>query len=263
MGAWARPGAQPGAGRSGGDLSAVPASCRRWAAVVPSALAAVSSGPLCPRAGAVSPRCPLPTRGGMTRSLARCGAGGARVPSCVLVGVHWGSLRRGTAMKCPSTAEGRNCSPLWRISTKWYEKPIWQRTRFKQVGMGRACAKPGWGWPRSRYPRLWCRSRWAMRSCWGRGGCTAAAQLRRWGSAGGSVGGAAGRSPPAPTHNGSHSIVWCCGHSPGDSRDAGTRAPSALSPCGSQWAVLVAPLLVLCLHLETMESFVSGPSAVL
>lgn len=80
VGAWARPGAQPGAGRSGGDLSAVPASCRRWAAVVPSALAAVSSGPLCPRAGTVSPRCPLPTCGGMTRSLARCGAGGGAGP---------------------------------------------------------------------------------------------------------------------------------------------------------------------------------------
>lgn len=84
-----------------------------------------------------------------------------------------------------------------------------------------------------------------------------------WGSAGGSVGGAAGRSPPAPTNNGSHSIVWCCGHSPGDGRDAGMRAARALFSCGSRWAALVALLLVVCLQPETTESFVSGPSAVL
>lgn len=56
-----------GVGRCGRPLSH-----RCWAAVSPGPLCPVPG--LCPRA--VSPLCPLPARGRMTRGLVRCGAGG-------------------------------------------------------------------------------------------------------------------------------------------------------------------------------------------
>lgn len=252
-------------GRSGVDLSAVPASCRLWAvraAAAPLVLRGGFSGtPLPPCRGCGPALCsalsPARPRSGALRAWRRRGSPPVSLWACT--GAACGGEQPLSVLPPLKAVVVHRFGGFPRSGTK---NPFGSELGLNRWAPDAPARNPGGDGRGSSYPRPWCHSPGSEELLRGGG---AALQLPKSGGGEALAEAWGGCRPLSPRRHKQWLPLHCLvlRPLPGGGGDAGVRAARAPSPCGSRWAALAALLLAVCLQLGTTESFVSGPSAVL
>lgn len=227
-------------GRSGVDLSAVPASCRLWAVRAAAAPLVLRGGfprtPLPPCRGCGPALCPALSparpRSGALRAWRRRGSPPVSLWACT--GAACGGEQPLSVLPPLKAVVVHRFGGFPRSGTK---NPFGSELGLNRWARDAPARNPGGDGRGSSYPRPWCHSpgseellRRGELHC----SCPNPAVGKRWRKRGG----AAGRSPPAATNNGSHSIVWCCGRSLGAAGMQACERPAPrprAGPGGQRW----------------------------